>query len=147
MAAATRITVWNPATRSSVPTASPGAKPATSGIAATASSCPVRATRVVDARCDAGVLVVDRTERGGGERRDGQREAEAEHDHAREHVGPVAAGGVDPREQQGGHGDERRPHRHRDPRPDALGELPGRADSRSMATVIGTVAAPACSGL
>ena len=78
---------------------------------------------VVDAGGDAGVVVVDGAERGGRQRRDGQRQAEPEHDDAGQHVGrrtrcPASM----PRQQQHRRGDEQRADGHREPRADALGE-------------------------
>src|SRR4051812_43478891 len=47
VAAATSISRWEPAASSSSPTASPGAKPATTGFGAPANSWPVRATALL----------------------------------------------------------------------------------------------------
>ena len=54
--------------------------------------------------------------------------------------------GLDAREQGEPDGAQQRPDGHREPRADALGERPARAENSSIMTVSGNVAAPASSG-
>ena len=74
---------------------------------------------VVDPRRDAGVAVLDRVERGRGQRRDGRREAEAEEEQAGQDVRDVVGVGADPGQQQQPDPADDRPDRHRQPRPGA----------------------------
>ena len=59
----------------------PVPRPAASGRTATASRPAARATALLTPLATPACALVDRAERGGGQRRDGQRQAEAEHDH------------------------------------------------------------------
>ena len=80
---------------------------------------------VVHARCHPGPAAVDRTEHGGGERRHRRRHPEAEQDHRRQDGADVVVARPDPGEQQQPARRQQRPDGHRDPRPDACGQLSG----------------------
>ena len=59
------------------------------------------------------------------QRRDGQREAESEHQHARQYGGRIGARLVDDAEKHQAEAGHDRPQAHRQPRPDALRQASG----------------------
>ncbi len=141
------MTVAKPSSSSSVATGSPGANPATTGIAATASSCPVRATALLtpeatpacsSSTAPSAVAVSGAT----------VRERPSPNTTMPGNTSVQYSLAASMRVSRSiADGDDERPDGHRDPRADALGEGAGAGRKRSIASVIGTVAAPACSGV
>ena len=103
--------------------------------------------RVVDAGGDAGVPLRGAGKHGGGQRRHGQREPEAEHHHSRQHRADIGRIPACTRLSSA-----RPAAMHRGPTvigrrgPIRSASMPARADRRSMRPVTGSVASPACMG-
>ena len=146
-AAAIHSNRWKPSSSSAPPGSPPGTKPASSGTAAIATSCPVRATALLtpdatparrDSTAPSAVVVSGATvivesgpedEDPGQHRRDvrthRRRRGSSKASPAAHTSGPTLIGSRGPMRSA---------------------SAPERADSRSMSTVIGVVAAPASSG-